>query len=282
MKLKTFVFWSALAGGLAFGVGSAASRLLSQPSPDPWVQARPATSLLPDLVAVALEAAGDAAPGEARVIHVGKYEVTIAHWEHCVAAGGCAHRPRKRRYQSADHPVTGVNWLDVQQYIGWLPEVTGRSFRLPKASEWDYLANDVVEQKVKKLWEDPRLAWAADYANYGLRAKKATEPVGHFSENRQGIYDLDGNVWEWTDTCWSNEGEESVHETTEQCGGSRILAGAHKTHQSEFVRHVPAGGCSIGFPPANIGFRLVLDDHQDVNAKGKLQVLRNALRFLSA
>ena len=67
--------------------------------------------------------------------------------------------------------------------------------------EWDFLARDVVEQEVAKLWDDPRLDWAADYLNFGKREKKATEPVGHFGANRLGIHDLDGNVWEWTDSC---------------------------------------------------------------------------------
>ena len=278
MKTTAFISWALLATCLAFGVGSAASWLLSRPASasgggvnDP---------LLPDLVAVTLKEASESAPEVARVILVGKHEVTIAGWEQCVAAGACEHRPRKRRYQGADHPVTGVNWRDVQQYVRWLSEVSGRSFRLPRASEWDYLAKDVVEQELKKLWDDPRLAWAADYASYGLRQTKATKPVGHFSENRQGIHDLDGNVWEWTDTCWLNDDQDSsAAEATENCRGVRILVGTHKTYQSEFVRQVPVGGCSIGVPPTNIGFRVVLDDETQGKIRAVLQVLRDALRL---
>ena len=107
MKTTAFISWALLATCLAFGVGSAASWLLSRPASasgggvnDP---------LLPDLVAVTLKEASESAPEVARVILVGKHEVTIAGWEQCVAAGACEHRPRKRRYQGADHPVTGVN-----------------------------------------------------------------------------------------------------------------------------------------------------------------------------
>ena len=88
--------------------------------------------LLPDLVAVTLEESVESARDDARVILVGKHEVTIAGWEQCVAAGACDHRPRKRRYQGADHPVTGVNWRDARQYVQWLSELTGRGFRLPQ------------------------------------------------------------------------------------------------------------------------------------------------------
>ena len=279
MKTTAFITWALLASCLAFGVGSAASWLLGRPASASGDGSGVSDPLLPDLVAVTLEAAPEGESEATRVIFVGKHEVTIAGWEQCVDAGACDHRPRQRRYQGADHPVTGVNWLDVQQYVRWLSELTGQRLRLPRASEWDFLAQDVVEQEVKKLWDDPRLAWAADYANYGLRGSKATKPVGHFSENRQGIFDLDGNVWEWTDTCWLNNDGKSSSEATENCGGSRVLAGTHKTYQSEFVRQVPVGGCSIGVPPANIGFRLVLDDEPKGGGQGALRTLRETLRL---
>ena len=144
------------------------------------------------------------------------------------------------------------------------------------AGEWDFLARDVVEQKVEKLWDDPRLAWAADYANFAKRERKATKPVGHFSANRQGIHDLDGNVWEWTDSCRRSSGAEDSGGARADCGGVRTLAGKHKTYQSEFIRQVPLGGCSIGYPPANLGVRVMLDD--EPARHGILQTLLQRLR----
>ena len=132
-----------------------------------------------------------------------------------------------------------------------------------------------------KLWDDPRLAWAADYANFASREKRTTEPVGHFGANRQGIHDLDGNVWEWTDSCWRDGGAGGDNRTPKSCGGVRILAGKHKSWQSEFIRHVPVGGCSVGYPPANLGFRVVLDDEHAVARHGILQTLLRRLRIQS-
>ena len=280
MTTTRFVSLSLLAGCLAFAAGSAASWLLVRTAPGIGASGDVrAADLLPALVAVELDETTAATPGRPRTIHVARFEVAIRDWDRCVADGGCAYQPRKRRYQAADHPVTDVSWLDVQRYIRWLSDTTGQEFRLPKASEWDFLAKDVVEQEAKKLWDDPRLAWAADYASYGLRRPKATHPVGHYGANRQGIHDLDGNVWEWTDTCWRGVG--SADEATES-GGARVLAGAHRTYQSEFVREVPAGGCSIGFPPSNLGFRVVLDEDPGVKPEPMLQALRRLLRLPSA
>ena len=280
MKTRRYLSLCLLAGVLAFGAGSAASWLLGRTA-SATAGAGAAAAVVPELVPVALDGNVDAA-GAARTIHVAKFEVTIAEWDRCAADGGCSFTPRRRPGQRGDHPVTGVSWLDVQQYVRWLSAATGREFRLPMEAEWDFLARDVVEREVRKLWDDPRLAWAADYANFAAREKKATEPVGHFSANRQGIYDLDGNVWEWTDSCWRASGASDGVGARANCGGARILAGQHKTYQSEFIRQVPLGGCSVGYPPANLGFRVVLDGEPGGTRHGILQGLLRALRVRSA
>ena len=164
MKTKRFLALCLVAGVAAFGVGSAAS----------WLPNRTATATggdgavaaLPELVPAALDETA-AASGAARTVHVAKYEVTIAEWDRCAARGGCSFTPRRRPWQNEDHPVTGVSWLDVQEYVRWLSRETGQQFRLPMEREWDYLARDVVEQEVAKLWDDPRLDWAADYLTFG-------------------------------------------------------------------------------------------------------------------
>ena len=280
MKARRYLALCLLAGGVAFGAGSAASWLLGRTGSAASASAKEAAEPLPELVAVALDESASAS-GAAPVIHVARYEVTIADWDRCAADEGCAFTPRKRPNQAADHPVTGVSWRDVQQYVRWLSRATGRPFRLPREKEWDYLAKDVVEPKVEKLWDDPRLAWAADYARFAKREKKATEAVGHFGANRHGIHDLDGNVWEWTDTCWRSSDDEDSGGSSTRCAGVRILAGTHKTWQSEFIRQVPPGGCSVGYPPANLGFRVVLDEDRGGTRHGIVQGLLRALRIHS-
>ena len=281
MKAGRYLALCLLAGGVAFGAGSAAAWLMGRTDSAMNGSGAAAAEPLPELVAVTL-GESESASGAAPVIHVARYEVTISDWDRCAADGGCAFTPRKRPNQAADHPVTGVSWRDVQQYVRWLSRATDRSFRLPTESEWDYLAKDVVEQTVEKLWDDPRLAWAADYASFMNRGKKATEAVGHFGANRHGIHDLDGNVWEWTDTCWRSSDDQDPDGPPARCTGVRILAGQHKTWQSEYIRQVPPGGCSVGYPPANLGFRVVLDDEGNGTRHGVLRGLLRALRIQSA
>ena len=279
MKTRRYLAVCLAAGALAFGAGSAASWLLGRTASTTG-GGPVAEAMWPELVPVVLdEAVGG--PGPVRTLHVAKYEVTVAEWDRCASHGGCSFTPRRRPWQNDDHPVTGVSWLDVQQYVRWLSRETGRAYRLPMEREWDFLARDVVEQEVEKLWDDPRLAWAADYVSFARREKKTTEPVGHFGANRLGIHDLNGNVWEWTDSCRRSSAAANGAGARASCGGVRTLAGKHKTYQAEVVRQVPAGGCSIGYPPANLGFRLVLDDEPAGTRRGILQTLLKRLRIQS-
>ncbi|GHB42230.1 hypothetical protein GCM10007094_34300 [Pseudovibrio japonicus] len=195
----------------------------------------------------------------AKRIAVAKYEVTFGDWQACVDAGGCTHQPKRRKYVRDDHPVTGVSWLDTQQYLAWLSHETGQTYRLPTETEWRVLADDVIEEKVDKLFDDPRMAWAADYANFGKRAGRRTQSIGLHGTEDNGVADIAGNVWEWTQSCWRRSAEGPKQEINKNCRGVRVLAGVHMTYQSELIRVVPTGGCSIGFPPANIGFRVVRD-----------------------
>lgn len=195
----------------------------------------------------------------AKRIAVAKYEVTFGDWQACVDAGGCSHQPLRRKYVRDDHPVTDVSWLDTQQYLAWLSHETGQTYRLPTETEWRALADDVIDEKVDKLFDDPRLAWAADYVNYSKRGKRRTQSVGFHGTEDNGVADISGNVWEWTQSCWRRSSEGPKQEINKNCRGVRILAGVHMTYQPELIRVVPTGGCSIGFPPANIGFRVVRD-----------------------
>ena len=69
-----------------------------------------------------------------------------------------------------------------------------------------------------------------------------------------------GNVCEWTATCYArNALDAGVVAATVNCG-IRVVEGRHRTYMSDFIRDARAGGCSVGTPPRNLGFRLVRDD----------------------
>jgi len=140
----------------------------------------------------------------AKPFAVGKFEVTFAEWDACVAAGGCnGHHPDDRGWGRGRYPVINVSWTDAKSYVSWLSRKTGKRYRLLSESEWEYVA---------RAGTTTRYAWGNDIgpnkANCGGCGSqwdnRQTAPVGRFGANRFGLHDVHGNVWEWVEDC-SNE-----------------------------------------------------------------------------
>ena len=85
-----------------------------------------------------------------------------------------------------------MNWYDAVEYAEWLAAQTGQVYRLPTEAEWEYAARAGTETAF--WWGD---SIATDQANYGGN-HNATVPVDWFQPNPWGLYQVHGNVWEWT------------------------------------------------------------------------------------
>ncbi|ODT77945.1 MAG: hypothetical protein ABS76_25355 [Pelagibacterium sp. SCN 64-44] len=192
-----------------------------------------------------------------------QYQVSAADYARCVNAGACAPaEPRNRG--SGDVPATGVNYGDALAYAAWLSAETGQVWTLPSDAEWAYAAGERFVDDALGLDDstNPALRWIADYNREAAR-KRAADPVpralGTFGANRNGIIDLAGNVWEWTDTCHAKlhvDAAGTVFAEAPACT-IRVLQGQHRTPMSTFIRDARTGGCSVGAAPDNLGFRLV-------------------------
>ncbi|MDE0206068.1 MAG: SUMF1/EgtB/PvdO family nonheme iron enzyme [Candidatus Tectomicrobia bacterium] len=120
-------------------------------------------------------------------------------------------------FQQTDrHPVVCVSWYDAHAYGAWLSSHTGKAYRLLSESEWEHAARGGTS--TARYWgesesEQCRHANGLDSgANLVGRSGKvecrdghaATSPVGTFTGNPFGVYDVLGNVWEWTQDCWTD------------------------------------------------------------------------------
>lgn len=182
-------------------------------------------------------------------LKVSRHEVTVASWRQCYAEKGCLHLPVN--FSASDQlPVTGVNWFDVNEYLGWVNAREGGGLRLPTLAEWRVIARSLAHEKPAPRFTDPRLAWAA---SYGQETAPSGPPraAGTFSTTPESISDLNGNVWEWTSSC-AKPGFSA------QCP-AYVAAGEHEAAVSVFVRDPASGGCATGTPPTHLGFRLVSD-----------------------
>jgi len=198
-----------------------------------------------------------------RPLEITRYQVTTSDYARCVAASAC-----KRLEQPAargDLPVTGVSHTDASDYAAWLSRETGMTWRLPTDREWAHAAGSRFIDDARGLDPDnanPALRWLADYERETTRkaARDAVpQPVGRFGANEHGVYDIAGNVWEWTQSCLRrvslDAGGRIVSETT-NCG-VYVVEGQHRAMMTFFIRNPKGGGCSVGTPPDNLGFRLV-------------------------
>lgn len=180
------------------------------------------------------------------------HEVTIADWNRCYEDGSCSLylRPPPRAKEGEIWPATGLSYVDVSEYITWLNHQTGHDFRLPTAAEWYQIANPVLPATPDPIFTDPDLAWASTYLTENL-VDRRLRPSGAWSATADGIWDLDGNVWEWTQDCFKGD-------PIENCPAF-VVGGEHEAVIPYLVRDPARGGCAVGTPPPHLGLRLVSD-----------------------
>jgi formylglycine-generating enzyme required for sulfatase activity len=173
----------------------------------------------------------------ARPFAVGRFAVTFDQWEACVAEGGCNdYQPGHMGWGRGNRPVIGVSWDDAKAYTGWLSAKTGRGYRLLTDAEREYVARAGT---TTAFWWGASISpeqanFNGNYAYLGGGTKgeyrKRTLPVDSFAANAWGLYQVHGNVWEWTEDCWiesntGNPGDGSAR-TSPDCGRHVVRGGS--------------------------------------------------------
>jgi formylglycine-generating enzyme required for sulfatase activity len=190
----------------------------------------------------------------AKPFAVGKYEVTAAEWEICVAAGGCP-----RGQTSGDkRPVGDVSWNDVLEYVTWLSRMTGKPYRLLSETEWEYVA--------RGRWGTPTLYFYGDnpaelnaYAWYRQNSNGEAHPVGEKEPNGFGLYDVAGNVSEWVEDCYHDNYDKAPSDgsvwATGECPG-RVFRGGSWFDFPDTLRSAYRNWFSADTRFKYVGFRI--------------------------
>ena len=143
-----------------------------------------------------------------RPFKLGKYEVTFAQWDACVADGGCnGYRPDDRGWGRGNRALIYVSWFDAQAFINWLNGKTGGNYRLPTEAEWEYAAR--AGSTTLYSWGDDIGHNQAFCIDCGSPVYYAV-PVGSFPANAWGLHDMFGNVEEWVQDCWHFDGYQGA------------------------------------------------------------------------
>jgi formylglycine-generating enzyme required for sulfatase activity len=172
-------------------------------------------------------------------------------------------------------PVVNVSWNDAKAYVDWLSQRTGKTFRLPSESEFEYALRAGTTSRY--WWGDgtpsgkvENLTGSGDRSPSGRRWSNAFQgyrdgywgpaPVMSFAPNAFGLYDIDGNVSEWVQDCWHDSYLRAPRDggawVNPGCG-SRVVRGGSWGSSPEQVRSAYRQGVDASVRSGRVGFRVL-------------------------
>lgn len=124
---------------------------------------------------------------------IGKFEVTQDEW-HAIMGN------RPGMFKGERLPVEQITWKLAKEFTRKLSEKTSKTYRLATEAEWEYAARAGTESD---YYFGNQVDQLGDYAWYDDNANETTHTVGQKLPNKFGLFDMYGNVWEWTEDCWN-------------------------------------------------------------------------------
>jgi len=130
---------------------------------------------------------------------IGKYDVTQGEWKAVMGSN-----PSYFKGCGNNCPVEQVSWNDAQQFIQKLNAKTGKQYRLPTEAEWEYACYGGSQTEYCGSDNINSVAW------YSENSGRQTHPVGQKQANGYGLYDINGNVWQWMQDWYDNSQQNRV------------------------------------------------------------------------
>jgi formylglycine-generating enzyme required for sulfatase activity len=156
-------------------------------------------------------------------------------------------------FKGANRPVENVSWDDAQEFIERMNQrEPDKGYRLPTEAEWEYACRAGTTGEC--YGDLDAIAW------YDGNSGGATHPVGQKQPNAWGLYDMNGNVWQWCQD-WFGENYYGSSPATDPQGPSmgpfRVFRGGAWSFLASCVRSANRSGFYPGGRTSLLGFRLV-------------------------
>lgn len=198
-----------------------------------------------------------------------------------VSAGADWQSPAQPENPEAEHPANCVSWHDAMRYAEWLTEFTGERYRLPSEAEWEYAArggNPAPRWWGWNSFEGVSISDACEHANVydvsGMRAlgfpwpharcddrQVEVAPVRTYDANAYGVFDVIGNVSEWTMDCFTgsypNRPPDSRPWVWEGGCETRVVRGGSWTSRPLQARSTHRAHQAPEYRGSDTGFRVV-------------------------
>jgi len=193
---------------------------------------------------------------------VGRFAVSFDEWDACVADGGCnGYKPSDSNWGRGNRPVINVSWDDAQAYITWLKAKTGRNYHLLSEAQREYVTRAGT---ITPFWWGTSIS--ISQANYHSahsepkgRYQYQTAPVDSFQPNPWGLFQVHGNIWEWTEDCWNPSYEGAPTDGSAWESGdckSRVARGGSWENAPSFLRSALRNYYIAVNPSPRFGFRV--------------------------
>jgi formylglycine-generating enzyme required for sulfatase activity len=201
----------------------------------------------------------------AKPFAVGKFALTFDEWDACVAGGGCnGYRPGDNGWGRGRQPAINVSWDDAKAYVAWLAKKTGKPYRLLSEAEREYVTR--AGTTTPFWWGGSISTSQANYNGndtYGDGVKgqyrARTVPVDSFAPNPWGLYQVHGNVYDWTEDCYHDSYQGAPTDgsawTSGGCGG-RVVRGGSWVLGPDILRSAYRAWASADVRNSDLGFRV--------------------------
>ena len=195
-----------------------------------------------------------------RQFAVDPFALTFDEWDACVADGGCnGYKPSDEGWGRGRQPVINVSWDDAKAYLAWLAGKTGTPYRLLSEAEYEYATR--AGTTTAYPWGNVIGKNNAHCNGCGTQwwNGKQAAPVGSLAANGFGLYDMVGNVWEWTGDCYHDSYNGAPADGSAWTSGDcsrRVIRGGSWLNDPQVLRSAYRGRNSTGSRYNFLGFRV--------------------------